>query len=225
MNKIAIGIVGLIVAVSVFLLMDSEDVATTTKVNTTKENEVKVQEAQSQEVKIEYTQTKELSEKKEEPVVEAKTEVKEVVRKESEVVQKVISEHSLTPIQNAKSDKITFKDSSGKYEAEILVNSLNQRDGNMFPQIPIIANVKLPSGETISTQIDPSLAQSNDKIYIKVFDTQTGEDKIYNISDVASLSSGQKADVTLSGDGAGEKGEIKKEESAETLLPPMPPVN
>lgn len=228
MNKVAIGIVGVIVVISVFLLLDSEEkIVTTTKIYKTtevNEKESKVEE-KIEDIKIEYTETKEFKEAKPEPKV-VKEEPKKVEKYTySEDVERVISEHALSSIQNLNNDKLTFKDKSGKYEAEIMVNSVNQRDPNMFPQIPILANVKLPSGEVINAQIDPTLAKSNDKIYIKVSDTQTGEDKIYNISDIANLGSGEKASVNLGSAGKGERGDVTTKSNENKLLPPMPPVN
>ena len=228
MNNVVIAIVGVIVAVSVFLLLDSEspstNIAPTNKVT---QSEKKIDEQESEEsddIKIEYTQTKESpkkEEKKEEPKVVQKEKVDRY--RNSEEVERVISEHNLASIQTPNNENMTFTDKGGKFEAEIMVNNVTQRDTTMFPQIPILTTLTMPSGEVINAQIDPSLARQNDKIFIKVKDSQTGEDKIYNISSIANLNSGERANVNLGSDGVGESTSVQKQ--GETVLPPMPPSN
>ena len=230
MNNIVIGIVGIIVAISVFLLLDSDETSNT---NITPTNKVTQIEKKSEErvrdddIKIEYTQTKEFDKKKEEKKKDTKVVKKEEEKidryRYSEDVERVISENSLSSIQSPSNENITFKDKSGKYEAEIMVNNVTQRDTTIFPQIPILTTLTLPSGEVINAQIDPSLARENDKIFIKVRDTQSGEDKIYNISSVSNLNSGERANVNLGSQGTGESTEIRKQ--SDMVLPPMPPTN
>lgn len=234
MNNIVIGIVGVVVAISVFLLLDSDEnpninttaVNKVTQINEKSENSEKRAEERDDDIKIEYTQTKEFDEKKEtkEEAKVVKKETKDADRYSySEEVERVITENRLTSIQTPNSENVTFKDKSGKYEAEIMVNNVTQRDTSMFPQIPILTSVTLPTGEVINAQIDPSLARKNDKIFIKVKDSETGENKIYNISSVANLNSGEKASVNLGTQGAGESTQVQKQ--GESVLPPMPPVN
>ncbi len=228
MNNIVIGIVGVIVAISVFLLLDSDETSNTNITPTSKviQSEKKSEErVRDDDIKIEYTQTKEFNKNKEEKKEESKVVKKEEIDRYrySEDVERVVSENSLSSIQTSNNDNITFKDKSGKYEAEIMVNNMTQRDTTMFPQIPILTTLTLPSGEVINAQIDPSLAKENDKIFIKVRDLKSGEDKIYNISSVTNLNSGEKANVNLGSQGTGESTEVKKH--GDMILPPMPPTN
>lgn len=215
MNKILIGVVSVLVLGVGFLLLEGDDV---TKISTTdtqpQKNESKTSTSSS-DVKIDYQVSKatpkpKKSETPSEPVSQDK-------------VQKVVNEHRLLPTKSSKDgEDIIIKDSSGRYEANVMVDTSSYRDEKMFPQIPVMATFKMPSGEVIKAQIDPSL--SSGKSYLKVKDTQSGEESIYDVSQLSQFKSSQDATIELYSDGSSNT-VASSQSSSKSILPPMPPAN
>jgi hypothetical protein len=213
MNKILLSIVSILVLVVGYLLLDSEEIS---RVDSSRAEVItKKDESPTQSVKIEYQVTK--TETKDEP----KTIDKPKSMVEGSKVHKIITENSLVPIKsNGTGEEVRFKDNTGRYEANILVNTSSFRDDKMFPQIPILASFVMPSGEVIKAQIDPTLA--TDKSFLKVNDVQTGEEYIFDVSGLSNYRSADDVKFDLFSDGSSNNLNMTKQMGG--ILPPIPPM-
>lgn len=218
MNKVAMGILAVVVIIVLFLLLDSEKISKVDNQNSNVNNTDRKTENISNstnDIKIEYTENKTVAK---EPKIEKKVEVES--KNFNMNIDSVINKNSLVPIKSGQSDEDrVFKDNSGRYEANILVNTSSYRDPNSFPQIPILATFELPSGESIKAQVDPTL--STDKSFLKVKDSQTGEEFIYDVSDLSRYKSAQDIKFSLNSDGSSNS--QNSQSDSDSILPPAPP--